>query len=411
MSSLSTTRMTSHGPLTSMTNAGYTSRTNFLSLRNMASIVAPSVFIQSGAGGGAEMRIQSGQLFVTNAAGNGNMTVNGRLFLNGGLLRADKLTATHSSLSRINIAAGKAEWAACDFAQGIPLRIGNDTNVATLNLLGGSNLCRSGLEICRYSRLSGSGVVTGVVTNRGALLPGALAIQGDLLLNSTSESGFSLAGPPGFPQNSSLTVTGVVSLAGKLTISIAPGTVLDSSQTFVLIQAGIITSNFSNVVFGQRLLTSDRLASFRIDNTGSAIVATDFRSEDLEGDGIQDAWAMQYFGKSPLLPGNGVDDLNGDSDGDGLSNHDEFLLGTNPKDASSRYPTILEMTPQRAVSLHFPYLPNFSYSVYATDDLVNWSEIPVKELRFDLNGLAVWDALESGASGKHFYRLSLHAVN
>ena len=152
--------------------------------------------------------IQSGQLFVTNAAGTANMTVNGPLDLNRGLLRADKVTASSASSSVINIRAGKAEWVACDLSGGIPLRIGDGTNLATLNLLGGTNICRSGLEVRRYSRLTGSGVIIGAVTNRGALWPSTITIRSNLVLDSTSELAFSIAGAPGFPQNSSLVVTG-----------------------------------------------------------------------------------------------------------------------------------------------------------------------------------------------------------
>ncbi|MDD5138739.1 MAG: hypothetical protein PHY43_00590 [Verrucomicrobiales bacterium] len=381
-------------------------RTNFVTVINKGSVIGSSLSLNSSSSSRvAALSIQSGQLFVTNVTGTANMTVNGPLNLDRGLLHADKLTASSASFSVINIRAGKAEWAACDLSAGIPLRIGDGTNLATLNLLGSTNICRSGLEVRRYSRLTGSGAIIGAVTNRGALWPSVITIQSNLVMDSTSELAFSIAGAPGFPQNSSLVVTGSVSLAGSLEISINPGVTLSNSQSFVLIQYGSIASAFSNIVFGQRLLTSDGLASFRIDDTGAAIIATAFQSEDLDGDGIQDAWAMQHFGISPLLPGTGTNDLDGDWDGDGLNNHNEFLLGTDPNDPASGLFVQLEMTGQSGVNVHFPYLPNRSYHMRTSDDLLNWTDTLIEDFRFDSIGLAVWSDTSTTTMGKQFYQL------
>ena len=379
--------------------------TNRVVLSSKASITTPSLSLTSSTSGRAALVIQSGQLFVTNAAGTANLTVNGPLDLNRGWLRADKVTASSASSSIINIRAGKAEWAACDLSAGIPLRIGDGSNLATLNLLGGTNICRSGLEVRPYSRLTGSGVIIGAVTNRGALWPSAITIRSNLVLNSTSELAFSIAGVPGFPQNSSLIVTGSVSLAGNLGISITPGVTLANSQSFVLIQYGSVASAFSNLVFGQRLLTSNRLASFRIDNTGTAIIATGFLSEDLDGDGIQDAWAMQHFGISPLLPGTGTNNLDGDWDGDGLSNRNEFLLGTDPNDPASGLFVQIEMTGRSGLNVHFPYLPNRSYHMRTSDDLSNWTDTLIEDFLFDSNGLAVWSDTGTAVAPQRFFRL------
>ncbi len=379
--------------------------TNRVVVSSKASIVSPSLSLSSSTFGRAALTIQSGQLFVTNSAGTANLTVNGPLDLNNGLLRADKVTAGSAATSALNIRAGNAEWAACDLSTGIPLRIGDGTNLATLKLLGGTNICRSGLEVRRYARLIGSGVIIGPVTNRGVFRPSTITIQSNLVFDPTSELALSIAGAPGSPQNSSLTVTGSISLAGNLRISIDPGVAVSNSQSFVLIQCGSIASTFSNVVFGQRLLTSDRLASFRIDNTGTSIIATDFQSEDLDGDGIQDAWATQHFGISPLLPGTGPNDLDGDWDGDGLSNRNEFLLGTDPNDPSSCLFVHMQMLGQGGVTIHFPYLPNRSYYMSTSEDLLNWTDTPIEDFSFDSDGLAVWKDPSTAPQAKRFYQL------
>lgn len=51
------------------------------------------------------------------------------------------------------------------------------------------------------------------------------------------------------------------------------------------------------------------------------------RDSDSDGDGIPDGWESAYF--------NGFADPHGDDDGDGISNAQEYLSGTNPLDPSS----------------------------------------------------------------------------
>lgn len=60
-------------------------------------------------------------------------------------------------------------------------------------------------------------------------------------------------------------------------------------------------------------------------------------SMDIDGDGIDDFWEMLYFGS--LLA-----DGTGDSDGDGLSEYDEFVHGTLPNDPDTDHDGILDGT-------------------------------------------------------------------
>lgn len=50
--------------------------------------------------------------------------------------------------------------------------------------------------------------------------------------------------------------------------------------------------------------------------------------EDLDGNGLADAWERQYFGQTGVDP-------SADADGDGRSNLEEFRAGTNPMDAQA----------------------------------------------------------------------------
>lgn len=55
---------------------------------------------------------------------------------------------------------------------------------------------------------------------------------------------------------------------------------------------------------------------------------------DNDGDGLPDAWELQYFGLDLS------NDRNGDADGDGISNWIEYKLGTDPTAASEKGPGI-----------------------------------------------------------------------
>ena len=61
----------------------------------------------------------------------------------------------------------------------------------------------------------------------------------------------------------------------------------------------------------------------------NSIVVT-YGNNDYNGDGIPDSWALQY-GFSPLDP----NVANADPDGDGFTNLQEFLAGTNPNNSAS----------------------------------------------------------------------------
>lgn len=52
-------------------------------------------------------------------------------------------------------------------------------------------------------------------------------------------------------------------------------------------------------------------------------------ARDLDGNGLDDAWEIRFFGRAGVDPG-------ADADGDGFGNRAEFLAGTDPTDAASR---------------------------------------------------------------------------
>lgn len=80
-------------------------------------------------------------------------------------------------------------------------------------------------------------------------------------------------------------------------------------------------------------------------------------------DGLPDSWVTQYFGSA-----NASVNPSADTDGDGVSNINEFRLGTDPTSTNS----VLRFTSSSASSLSWLASPYELYEVQATTDFTNW---------------------------------------
>lgn len=101
----------------------------------------------------------------------------------------------------------------------------------------------------------------------------------------------------------------------------------------------------------------DRGRSERIDlRLGTAPV-------DSDGDGLADSWELQYFGN---LSANGA----GDPDGDGVSNLREFIAGTNPTDAASRFEVVEIDKLPNGVSIQWTSQTGRRYNVKRSSSLL-----------------------------------------
>jgi hypothetical protein len=92
---------------------------------------------------------------------------------------------------------------------------------------------------------------------------------------------------------------------------------------------------------------------------------------DTDGDGLADAWELQYFGS---LSANATDD----SDGDGMNNLREFRSGTNPTDAQSLFEVIEISKVANGISVRWSSQAGRSYRVRrATTPLATLSQYDV----------------------------------
>src|SRR3989442_11141385 len=93
---------------------------------------------------------------------------------------------------------------------------------------------------------------------------------------------------------------------------------------------------------------------------------------DRDGDGMPDDWEQNYS----LKPDDPAD-AELDSDGDGLTNLQEYLSGTNPREPSSRLQFDSLSALAGTVTLRFTAVANLSYTIQYRDDLATggWQKL------------------------------------
>jgi hypothetical protein len=120
------------------------------------------------------------------------------------------------------------------------------------------------------------------------------------------------------------------------------------------------------------------------------------------GDGLNDAWQVQYFGLNSPNAG-----PNSDPDGDGQNNNYESTVGTLPTDASSRFQLGIERVPGQPTwrNLTFsPAFPNRSYQLQHRMAL-NAGFTPFGRLPATTNGTVVTVTDTNATDAVRFYRV------
>jgi Tol biopolymer transport system component len=101
---------------------------------------------------------------------------------------------------------------------------------------------------------------------------------------------------------------------------------------------------------------------------------------DTDADGIPDQWTTHFFGH-PTGQSGDLSQANDDADGDGMSNLDEYLAGTDPNSAASvlRAQIAASVTPTGAVILSWLAVPGKNYQVQVKDNLTDPTWVDVSE--------------------------------
>ena len=99
-------------------------------------------------------------------------------------------------------------------------------------------------------------------------------------------------------------------------------------------------------------------------------------------------------------------DPNADPDGDGLSNLQEFLAGTDPRDSNSRLTATATRNGLNQVVIHFTAQPYVAYTLQFKNDLTDaaWTKLGDIDAADSLRKVDIADTTGSAGS-KRFYRV------
>ena len=296
---------------------------------NVGGLFSPAVGQLSISNGTTQTR----QLYV-GGQGDGNGTVT----LAGGTLIASNLDV--NATSQVIFNSGSLQTRSSTVANNLPFVVGNGSSSATYQLLGGTNSFPKGLRIASNGMLTGTGTISGGVTNSGAIAPGASAgrldIIGSLVLSNSAELRLELGGSTPATQFDFLNVSGGVTLGGALAVSLINNfqSTMTNGASFTLLASGTpLAGAFTNVASGGVLTTTDGYARFTVLYAGAtSLRLTNLVIVDTDNDGLPDWWEDQ-FGLDKNNPADATLDL----DGDHQSNLDEFRAGTLPNNPGSNF--------------------------------------------------------------------------
>ena len=131
-----------------------------------------------------------------------------------------------------------------------------------------------------------------------------------------------------------------------------------------------VTANSSYLVHFEHFSASPNGLAVFPSTVTDGLITVGNRSSSSWNDGIPDSWRLLYFGTVSNL----LSAANLDPDGDGASNWQEYLAGTNPMDPAS----VLRLTPVAPspnFTVQWPSVPGKTYSVLSSSSLfsTNWT--------------------------------------
>jgi hypothetical protein len=260
----------------------------------------------------------------------------------------------------------------------------NNLPGSTYNLIGSLSM-GAGSQMENTGLLRGSGSIVGDVHSTGTISPGNSAgnlnIVGNLDLASSAHMTFEIGGRQPGSSHDFVSVSNGALFDGTLSLSLTGYFRPTSSETFTLMQYASMSGAFDNVGTDSRLFTDDNLASFQVSYTSTNLVVGAFQSPD--------------------------------TDGDGVSDYDESLSGTDWTNRNSVL-AITSLKPEAAgrTVLQFAYVTNKTYVIECSTNLGGmWWSIPATNVTYPATNLCQWvddGSLTGGVNGNiRLYRIRL----
>ena len=141
---------------------------------------------------------------------------------------------------------------------------------------------------------------------------------------------------------------------------------------------------------------------------------------DSDHDGLPDAWEEWQLYQSGIRPGPNGWDLSlitrdGDFDGDGISNYDEYIAGTFAGDATERFELRIVTKTPTGVKFEFFTITGKLYAIEESSDLKTWERVAFavgtatsSALRYQAPAVDIVTAtVNSPSATSRFYRLSV----
>ena len=140
-----------------------------------------------------------------------------------------------------------------------------------------------------------------------------------------------------------------------------------------------VSTVISNAPPGEYTVTFDDVTFYQTPASQTNTLATggtlnftgDYTFIDANHNGISDAWEKYYFGSAGTNRTQFTD-----SDGDGMPDYAEFIAGTDPTNAASRFIFLsAAVQTNRLVQLKWAAIPGRLYQLESSTDLVNWTPL------------------------------------
>ena len=313
-------------------------------------------------------------------------------------------TATLTNITKVGSGtwtlAGNSAWAGgTNVNEGTLAIFGSISSTGAVNVASGATLSLTNGTIATdaitvagggllngYGTLSSDLICSGTLTGRGysSGTSGTLSINGGAYFDSAS-----LTRLRGGSSSDLLAVSGDLSLAGTIQISLAAGT---GFGRYPLLTYGGNLSLDAVTLTGIPGGTTAKLSS-SIGGQISLVI------DDSDEDGLPDSWENLYFGNLTKGP-------NDDSDGDGQSNEIEYLAGTLPNSGASRFAAKIASTGLNQLTLTWPSVPGKTYGIETNLTLVGaWTQLVAVPAA--LSPATTTSYAVTPAGSRKFYRVRL----